>query len=103
MLQQQQKIPDVDKKPTLNIETHRKIKSEMIEKWGYDQALVNYLFYTNKLKNLKVMKPGQIIGFDMFSGLKYDSDKKSLYVKGSDCSPIIRHKILRDIPLISGN
>ena len=31
MLQQQQKIPDVDKKPTLNTETHRKIKSEMME------------------------------------------------------------------------
>ena len=31
VLQQQQKIPDVDKKPTLNTETHRKIKSEMME------------------------------------------------------------------------
>ena len=32
MLQQQQKISAVDKKPTLNTERHRKIKSEMMEK-----------------------------------------------------------------------
>ena len=68
-----------------------------IERWGYDQALINYLYYTNQLPNVTVIKPSQFIGFDVFSGLNYDSQNKVFYVKGSKCSPIIRHKICKDI------
>ena len=75
-------------------------KDNKRENWGFDQALINYLYYTNKLPNVKVIEPSQFVGFDIFSGLAYDSQKKALFIKGTTCSPIIRHKICDKPPLM---
>ena len=69
--------------------------------WGYDQAVINYLYYKNIITNLgiQVLEPSQFFAFDIFSGLDYNSTTKSLTIKGSSCSPIIRHKVEKDIQL----
>ena len=74
---------------------------ENIETWGYDQAVINYMYYKNIIfsMNITVLQPSQLYGFYVFTGLHYDIEKKSLHLRGSRCSPIICHKVYEDILL----
>ncbi|EDR25026.1 hypothetical protein EDI_285410 [Entamoeba dispar SAW760] len=64
--------------------------------WGYDQALLSYLYTTRKLDflNPKMAKCDQQFCFELRGGSRYDPKKKSLYVGNSECSPVIRHKLI---------
>ena len=65
-------------------------KSEKKNEWGFDQAIVNYLFYKSKLTKFKLIEPSQLVSFDIFSGLEYNKEKKSLYIKGTECSSFFK-------------
>jgi hypothetical protein len=59
--------------------------------FGYDQMLINVLYYTGKLKNINIK-------FDLFTqrscfmpSLIFNKEKKNLYFK-TGCSPILIHK-----------
>ena len=67
-------------------------------KWGYDQAVINYMYYKGMIDklNIRVAEVGQFFAFDIFDGLYYNENTKSLMMKSSFCSPVIRHKIEKD-------
>ncbi|EDR26496.1 hypothetical protein EDI_116060 [Entamoeba dispar SAW760] len=67
---------------------------DKIEKWGTDQALNNYLYYTHKLDELNVTIEtiSQRIGFDVMDGCIWDKRNKILIERNSLCSPVLRHK-----------
>ena len=73
---------------------------KMTEEWGFDQAVINYLYHSHRLHDVQVVQPGQFVSFNIFSGLKYDEKKKALFIKGTKCSPVVVHKICKDIQLM---
>ncbi|EKE41780.1 hypothetical protein ENUP19_0205G0031 [Entamoeba nuttalli] len=68
---------------------------DKIEKWGTDQALNNYLYYTHRLDELNVTIEtiSQRIGFDVMDGCILDKRNKVLIERNSLCSPVLRHKL----------
>ena len=60
-----------------------------------------YTAYTGMINdlNIRVLQPGQFFAFDIFDGMTYNEHSKSLMLKGSICSPVIRHKVMKDIKL----
>ncbi|EAL49964.2 hypothetical protein CL6EHI_012440 [Entamoeba histolytica] len=68
--------------------------------WGYDQSLLNYLYYSGQFNslNITVANCDQMFCFDMRNGCYYNKKEKSLIMRGSNCSPIIRHKIVSKNP-----
>ena len=61
--------------------------------WGFDQAIMNYIVYSGKLKHIDIKYEGgtQRIGMDQKGGFDYDISKKKLMMKSSGCSPVTRH------------
>ncbi|GAB1224937.1 hypothetical protein ENUP19_0228G0008 [Entamoeba nuttalli] len=72
------------------------MEQKYLQYWGYDQALLSYLYTSRKLDflNPKMAKCDQQFCFELRGGSRYDSQKKSLYVGNSNCSPVIRHKLV---------
>ncbi|ELP87871.1 hypothetical protein EIN_274480 [Entamoeba invadens IP1] len=78
---------------------------EKWEKWGYDQAVHNHLFYAfynnsnvnNKNENnMSVDMCTQRACFRERNTAVYSNYWKMLYTRGSGCSPVLRHKILAE-------
>ncbi|GAT95762.1 hypothetical protein CL6EHI_106070 [Entamoeba histolytica] len=72
------------------------MEQKYLKYWGYDQALLSYLYTSRKLDflNPTTVKCDQQFCFELRGGSRYDSKKKSLYVGNSNCSPVIRHKLV---------
>ncbi|EDR24117.1 hypothetical protein EDI_199070 [Entamoeba dispar SAW760] len=64
--------------------------------WGYDQSLLNYMYYSGQFNslNITIATCDQMFCFDLRNGCYYNKKEKSLTVRGTNCSPIIRHKIV---------
>ncbi|EMS12924.1 hypothetical protein KM1_142710 [Entamoeba histolytica HM-3:IMSS] len=73
---------------------------QRVDIWGYDQSLLNYMYYTGQFNslNITVANCDQMFCFDMRNGCYYNKQEKSLIVRGTKCSPIIRHKIVSQNP-----
>ncbi|EDR22522.1 hypothetical protein EDI_157710 [Entamoeba dispar SAW760] len=68
--------------------------------WGYDQSLLNHMYFAGYFNSLNVTMAtcDQMFCFDMRNGCYYNKKEKSLFVRGTKCSPIIRHKIVSKNP-----
>ncbi|GAB1220291.1 hypothetical protein ENUP19_0050G0073 [Entamoeba nuttalli] len=73
---------------------------QRVKLWGYDQSLLNYMYYTGQFNSLNITMANcdQMFCFDMRNGCYYNKKEKSLIVRGTKCSPIIRHKIVLQNP-----
>ena len=70
-------------------------KNEYLKHTGIDNAMLNYLYYTERFKeiNVTVNTYSQRFAFTRRGGYDYDSEKKSITMTLDGCSPIIRHKL----------
>lgn len=71
-------------------------KPEHANYWGFDQAIINYIYHSGKLKHLNVTlnTMTQKFGFGMYDKCHtYDSERKVVYEFNGKCSPVIRHKL----------
>ena len=74
-------------------EIHR--KKDVLQFWGIDNAMINYLRYSGAFKgiNVTVNTYSQRLAFEWRGGFDYNEKTKSITNSIDGCSPIIRHKM----------
>ena len=72
-----------------------RMKKRYFDLKGFDQAILNYLYYKGMLNDLPIVvnKYSQRIAFQKFGGYKFDERTKVITDKYTGCSPVVRHKL----------